>query len=175
MVRKIRAKLVLQVRVEGLSSTAIASSQDMSRQSIAAVLEAADATITSWDDVAELTDVQVYARLFAGRGPRGARERVCPVGLSRSGKGQLWRCETRIASGQHRELPREFKRAAEWLCCRTKFDGPLTIQPRRDAVQLSLQLIPRLTQIECAGTDSSSLDGHVEVGLRWRISACIQQ
>ena len=68
MVRKIRAKLVLQLRAEGLSGRAIAASQGMSRKSIAAVLGAADATETSWDDVAELTDEQVYARLFPGRG-----------------------------------------------------------------------------------------------------------
>nr|WP_256378845.1 IS21 family transposase [Dietzia sp. UCD-THP] len=67
-VRKIRAKLVLQLRAEGLSGRAIAASQGMSRKSIAAVLEAADATETSWDDVAELSDEQVYARLFPGRG-----------------------------------------------------------------------------------------------------------
>ena len=67
-VRKIRAKLVLQLRAEGLSGRSIAASQGMSRKSIAAVLEAADATETSWDDVAELTDEQVYARLFPGRG-----------------------------------------------------------------------------------------------------------
>ena len=68
MVRKIRAKLVLQLRAEGLSGRAISASQGMSRKSIAAVLEAADATETSWDDVAELTDERVYARLFPGRG-----------------------------------------------------------------------------------------------------------
>ena len=51
-VRKIRAKLVLQLLAEGLSGRAIAASQGMSRKSIAAVLEAADATETSWDDVA---------------------------------------------------------------------------------------------------------------------------
>jgi hypothetical protein len=50
-VRKIRAKLVLQLRAEGLSGRAIAASQGMSRKSIAAVLEAADATEPSWHDV----------------------------------------------------------------------------------------------------------------------------
>ena len=43
MVRKIRAKLVLQLRAEGLSGRVIAASQGMSRKSITAVLEAADA------------------------------------------------------------------------------------------------------------------------------------
>ena len=68
MVRIIRAKLVLQLRAEGLSGRAIAASQGMPRKSVTAVLEAADATKTSWDDVAELADEQVYARLFPSRG-----------------------------------------------------------------------------------------------------------
>lgn len=68
MVRKIRAKLVLRLRAEGLSGRAIAASQGMSRKSITAVLEAADATGTSWDDVADLPDGEVYALLFPGRG-----------------------------------------------------------------------------------------------------------
>lgn len=68
MVRKIRAKLVLQLRSEGLSGRAIAASQGMSRKSVTAVLEAADAQEVTWDDVADLDDSQVYERLFPGRG-----------------------------------------------------------------------------------------------------------
>ncbi|MDE8671057.1 IS21 family transposase [Pseudarthrobacter sp. H3Y2-7] len=68
MVRKIRAKLVLQLRAEGLSGRAIAASQGMSRKSITAVLEAADAAGVVWDEIAESTDREVYARLFPGRG-----------------------------------------------------------------------------------------------------------
>jgi transposase len=68
MVRKIRAKLVLQLRAEGLSGRAIAASQGMSRKSITAVLEAADAAGAGWDDVADLPDGEVYALLFPGRG-----------------------------------------------------------------------------------------------------------
>ncbi|MBB1032627.1 IS21 family transposase, partial [Dietzia sp. SLG310A2-38A2] len=64
MVRKIRAKLVLQLRSEGLSGRAIAASQGMSRKSVTAVLEAADAHEVTWDDVANLDDSQVYERLF---------------------------------------------------------------------------------------------------------------
>ena len=41
MVRKIKAKLILQLRAEGLSGRAIAVSQSMSRRSIAAVVGAA--------------------------------------------------------------------------------------------------------------------------------------
>lgn len=68
MVRKIRAKLVLQLRAEGLSGRAIASSQGMSRKSVTAVFEAADGAGIGWDEVAGLADEQVYARLFPGRG-----------------------------------------------------------------------------------------------------------
>jgi len=83
MVRKIRAKLVLQLRAEGLSGRSIAASQGMSRKSIAAVLEAADATETSWDDVVELSDEQVCARLFPGRGEHDSDivEQVLQSGL----------------------------------------------------------------------------------------------
>jgi lambda repressor-like predicted transcriptional regulator len=42
MVRKIKAKLVLQLRNQGLSGRAISSAQGMSRHSIQAVLDAAD-------------------------------------------------------------------------------------------------------------------------------------
>ncbi|TRY16483.1 transposase, partial [Tessaracoccus rhinocerotis] len=68
MVRKIRAKLVLQLRAEGLSGRAIAASQQMSRKSVTAVFEAADAAGLSWDDVAERSDDEVYELLFPGRG-----------------------------------------------------------------------------------------------------------
>jgi transposase len=68
MVRKIRAKLILQLRSEGLSGRAIAASQGMSRKSITAVLEAADTTGLSWDDVAERPEDEVYDLLFPGRG-----------------------------------------------------------------------------------------------------------
>lgn len=68
MVRKIRAKLVLQLRAEGLSGRAISSSQAMSRKSITEVLAAADATGIGWDDIAGRSDEDVYALLFPGRG-----------------------------------------------------------------------------------------------------------
>lgn len=68
MVRKIKAKLVLRLASEGLSGRAIASSQGMSRKSVTAVLEAASALGVGWDEVKDLEDGQVYARLFPGRG-----------------------------------------------------------------------------------------------------------
>lgn len=42
MVRKIPAKLVLELRAQGLSARAIAAGQGISRNSIAAVFEAVD-------------------------------------------------------------------------------------------------------------------------------------
>lgn len=69
MVRKIKAKLVLQLRTEGLLGRAIAASQSLSRNSVADVLAAADDVAgVTWADVAELSDGEVYSRLFAGRG-----------------------------------------------------------------------------------------------------------
>lgn len=68
MVRRIRAKLILQLRAEGLSGRAIAASQGMSRKSITAVLEAADAASVGWDDVADRPEGEVYELLFPGRG-----------------------------------------------------------------------------------------------------------
>ena len=67
MVRKIKAKLVLRLRSEGLSRRQIAA-QGMSRTSVAAVIDAADREGIGWDDVAGLDDAAVYARLFPGRG-----------------------------------------------------------------------------------------------------------
>jgi transposase len=67
MVRKIRAKLVLRLRAEGFSGRQIAA-QGMSRTSVAAVIDAADREGVRWDDVAELDEATVYARLFPGRG-----------------------------------------------------------------------------------------------------------
>ena len=67
MVRRIRAKLVLRLRAEGFSGRQIAA-QGMSRHSVTAVIEAADREGVGWDDVADLDEAAVYARLFPGRG-----------------------------------------------------------------------------------------------------------
>ncbi|GAA4385983.1 hypothetical protein GCM10023152_36700 [Agromyces bauzanensis] len=67
MVRKIKAKLVLRLRAEGFTGRQIAA-QGMSRTSVAAVLDAAGREGVGWEDVAELEEADVYARLFPGRG-----------------------------------------------------------------------------------------------------------
>ncbi|PRZ12016.1 hypothetical protein BCL67_12618, partial [Nesterenkonia sandarakina] len=58
MVRKIKAKVVLQLRAEGLSGRAIAASQQISRNSVAEVLEAADAAGVRWDDISTRADAE---------------------------------------------------------------------------------------------------------------------
>ena len=68
MVRKIRAKLVLQLRAEGLSGRGIAASQQMSRKSVTAVFEAGDAAGLGWDEVAQRSEAEVYGLVFPGRG-----------------------------------------------------------------------------------------------------------
>lgn len=67
MVRKIKAKLVLRLRSEGLSRRQIAA-QGMSRRSVDEVIAAADRERLGYDDVKVLPDADVYARLFPGRG-----------------------------------------------------------------------------------------------------------
>ena len=68
MVRKIKAKLVLQLRNQGLSGRSIASAQGIARNSVQAVLDAADRLGVVWDDVAEQSEAEVYAAVFPGRG-----------------------------------------------------------------------------------------------------------
>lgn len=68
MVRKIQAKLILQLRAVGLSGRVIAVSQSISRRSIAAVIDAADRAGVDWDGIAEKSDDEVYDLLFPGRG-----------------------------------------------------------------------------------------------------------
>ncbi|MBC7594811.1 MAG: IS21 family transposase [Kineosporiaceae bacterium] len=70
MVRKIKAKLVLQLRNQSLSRRAIESAHGISRHSIQAVLDAADRLGLGWNEVAEMSETEVYAALFPGRGVR---------------------------------------------------------------------------------------------------------
>lgn len=73
MVRKIRAKVVLRLRAEGLSGRAIAASQGMSRHGVAAVLEAAERAGIDWDGVAE----RPTSRSTPCCSPGGASIRAC--------------------------------------------------------------------------------------------------
>ena len=67
MVRKIRAKMVLELRAQGLSARAIAAGQGISRNSIASVLDAADRLAIGWEDVADLPEHEVYELVFPDR------------------------------------------------------------------------------------------------------------
>ncbi|QXQ10473.1 IS21 family transposase [Paeniglutamicibacter sp. Y32M11] len=68
MVRRIKAKLILKLRADGLSGRAISTSLGASRRSITTVLEAAEQRNISWDEVREKSENEVYALLFPGRG-----------------------------------------------------------------------------------------------------------
>ena len=68
MVRRIKAKLVLRLRAQGLSRSAIAVGYGMSKHSVIDVFDAADRLGVSYGDVEERSDGEVYAMLFPGRG-----------------------------------------------------------------------------------------------------------
>ena len=68
MVRKIKAKLVLELRAEGKTGRAIALAQGMSRKSVLAVFDAADLAGMGRDGHAGRSDAGVYALLSPGRG-----------------------------------------------------------------------------------------------------------
>ena len=68
MVRRIKAKLVLELRAEGMAGRAIALAQGMSRKSVLAVFDAAEEAGIGRDGHVGRTDAEVYALLFPGRG-----------------------------------------------------------------------------------------------------------
>lgn len=67
MARKIKAKLVLQLRAAGLSRNAIASGQRMAKRSVCDVFDAADRLGVAYDDIASKDDDEVYRLLFPDR------------------------------------------------------------------------------------------------------------
>lgn len=68
MVRKIQAKQVVLLRAQGMSGRAISTSQGISRNSVAEVLEAVDRLELTWDDLKDKPEGEVYGLLFPGRG-----------------------------------------------------------------------------------------------------------
>ena len=68
MVRRIKAKLVLELRAEGMTGRAIALAQGMSRKSVLAVFDAAKKVGIGDDGHVDRSDAEVYALLFPGRG-----------------------------------------------------------------------------------------------------------
>lgn len=69
MVRKIKARLVLRLRHEGLSLAQI-EVQGVSRHSVIKVERAAAREQLTWDSVALMTEAEVYERLFPDSGNR---------------------------------------------------------------------------------------------------------
>lgn len=67
MANKIRAKLVLELRAKGQSRKSIARTRGMSMHSVMAVFDAADELGIRWDDVKDLDDAEVYAKVFPKR------------------------------------------------------------------------------------------------------------
>ena len=97
MVRKIKAKQILQLRNQGLSRRAIESAQGMSRHSIRAVLAATERLGLGWDDVAELSEAAVYSMCQRQRPTiQRASTRCCSPAAacmrasSRSRAGRRW-------------------------------------------------------------------------------------
>ena len=68
MVRRIKTKLVLELRAQGITGRMIAHTQGISRNSVAAVFDAADRAGIGWDSIAGKSDAEVYALVFPGRG-----------------------------------------------------------------------------------------------------------
>ena len=68
MVRRINAKLVIELRAGGMTGRAIAAAQGMSRKSVLAVFDAADQAGIGRDGIADRSDAEVYVLLFPGRG-----------------------------------------------------------------------------------------------------------
>ncbi|MFC5932247.1 IS21 family transposase [Cryobacterium melibiosiphilum] len=68
MVRRIKAKRVLELRAEGMTGRAIALAEGMSRKSVLAVFDAAEKAGIGRDGHVGRSDAEVYALLFPGRG-----------------------------------------------------------------------------------------------------------
>lgn len=67
MARKIRAKLIMELREQGMSRRRIASTRHMSMESVCEVFGIASERGIGWDDVAGLTDDEAYRLFFPDR------------------------------------------------------------------------------------------------------------
>ena len=63
MARKIRAKLIMELREQGLSRRKIAATRHMSMESVCGVFDIAAERDIGWDDVEDMPDDDVH-RLF---------------------------------------------------------------------------------------------------------------
>ena len=71
MARKIRVREILRLRASGLSGTAIARTQGMSKTSVMDAFHAADDRGVAWEDVEGMSDAEAYALLFPERSHDG--------------------------------------------------------------------------------------------------------
>lgn len=70
MTKHIRAKLVLELRANGLSRKEIARTRGMSMQTVMKVFDAADKYSVRWEDVKEKGDDEVFGPCF----PKGRQQ-----------------------------------------------------------------------------------------------------
>lgn len=68
MARKIKAKLILELRNQGLSRGRTASARGMSMSSVCEVFDIADERGIAWKDVSDMPEEDVYALMFPGGG-----------------------------------------------------------------------------------------------------------
>lgn len=64
MARKIRAKLILELRAQGMPRRSIASTRRMSMGSVCEVFDIADERGITWDQVKDMGDERVYALMY---------------------------------------------------------------------------------------------------------------
>lgn len=67
MARRIPVREMLRLRASGLSATAIARTQPVSKTSVVDTFHAADERGVAWEDVEGMTDAEAYALLFPER------------------------------------------------------------------------------------------------------------
>lgn len=70
MARKIRAKLIMELREQGMSRRSIAKTRRMSMESVCEVFGIAEERGISWADVEPLTDEEAYRLFYPDRGVR---------------------------------------------------------------------------------------------------------
>ena len=113
MARKIRAKLIMELREQGLSRRMIAKTRRMSMESVCEVFDIAAERNIGWGDVREMADDEVY-RLFypSGRQPAAAPRRVPgEVPPNRQGGHGLHEVLRRLRRLDGRQQPHEAHRA----------------------------------------------------------------
>ena len=71
MARRIPVREMLRLRASGLSATAIARAQPVSKTSVVDTFHAADEKGVAWEDVEGMSDAEAYALLFPGRAHDG--------------------------------------------------------------------------------------------------------